>query len=312
MRTLKKEISFLIIGLLIITTLVIGALDDEVPMEITLGNQFPNISILELNDDTPGDSSMLLWPNTTQKIYCWGYVFEVDGYDDLTNAFGRIWDEGNYNYWDPQNNKYQYRNDSCAYSPTSEPGANAMVNCTFDVWFYANYSDWNCTITINDTFNHLVNSSGNATMEQIVAVDITNSTLNWSTVSIDTDYDPYVEFNVENEGNVRLDIEVDAYNNTATGTTDTIAFECDIGTIAVNRIAFNLTNASTGAVYGESTLLDVAGVVSSPQFDLVPQDGTFNIPTNRSGFLGINVPGNPMINGTCNGFLRVNGVNDEP
>ena len=285
----------------------------SIPTELIIGNQYANITGVELNDNVTGDNSVELSPNTTKEVYCWGYVFDIDGYHDIYNAWGTIYnqDVSGITYDSADDNRWHYENDTCQL--TEDYGladTNAILNCTFHVWYYANYSDWNCTITVNDTIFQATNGTDNATFEQLIAVDVLNDSIDWGTRSVDTDYDADLDVLIENEGNVRLDVELDAYNDTFSGTGSNRSFDCQIGYIPVDMMVYNL---SSGGIYSESTQFDNLSTVTATEFNLLQQDGTStDVPTNKSVYLGINIPALPTINGSCTGFLRVTGINNEP
>jgi hypothetical protein len=309
----KNTLLLILITVLISMTYLVFAhpVTQERPMNLTLANQAPNISYVTLkNVNYSVPDEMVLEANNRSLITCYGYAYDIDGYPDLTNAYGRIWNTDNSNYAAGDDNRWHYTNDSCQVTQSSDiPDVNALVNCTFGVWFYANYSQWNCTLTINDTGDHLVNGTDNASMNRLLAIDVVNSTIEWGERAVDTDYDTDLNVSVENEGNVEMDLQLDAYNDTAVGIPGNYSFSCQIGNIPARNIVFN---HSDGGVYSQSTRFSNESYINVSDFDLAPQDGTLNIPTNRSAYFGINVPGWPTINGTCTGWMRFDAVDGTP
>jgi hypothetical protein len=304
---------YLVIVLVLGITYVAFGLDtDVVSTTLDVAGQAPNITgvtLMNVNYTIPDE--IVLEAANQSTITCFGYVYDLDGYGDLDAAVGEIWNTDMVNYGDATDKRHLYRNTSCNLTEvTGQPNINALANCTFGVWFYANYSQWNCTITVNDTLNKAVNGTDNASVLPLLAVEIVNSSIEWGTIALGTPYDTNLNVSMENEGNVHMDIQVDAYNSTAVGIPSASSFDCQLGRIPTDVIVINDT---FGGVYADSTPLSNDTYVNVSDFNLLPQDGSvLDIPTNKSLYLGINIPESLVLNGTCNGFFRVDAVDGTP
>jgi hypothetical protein len=297
----------LVLGLISISIFVIAETSVDVPMTIMqIERQAPNITLVQLNDDTIGDDSIILNVNNYTTVNCFAYVFDIDGFHDINGSWARIWNTYSSSYDGVDDYRYHYTNDTCLITEYyGVQDANAIVNCSFNVLFYANYSEWNCTISVNDTRAQFVNGSDNASIESLIAIDITNTTIDWGILSLDTDYAANIEILIENQGNTPFDLEADVYNDS--GLTDSnYSFNCDIGYIPSDSVVYNL---SQGAPYSESSPFTNLSLVNIDYFDLFAQnDSSEVVPSNKTFYMGINIPPKPTINGTCSGYVRFNAV----
>lgn len=319
MRYLQKTILYILIILILGLSYFVFAAPtvQQRPMTLDIGNQGPNITNVQINDNISGDDSMILTAENTTIIWCGADVFDLDGYPDIYNSWAVIWNsdmENDFvNYSSSDDNRWHYTNNSCNITPvTGTPNVNARLNCTFVVQFFANYSQWNCTITVNDTGSQAVNGTDNATMEHLLALDVVNNSIDWGERAVDQDYDADLNVSVENTGNVILDLQLDSYHNASAPSPQELnySFNCSIGYIAVDQIVFNDTN---GGVYAQSTKLSNSSYINVSDFDLHPQTGLVTTsPTNKSTYFGINIPSWPTINGTCTGWMRFEGMDGTP
>jgi hypothetical protein len=282
----------------------------EIPMSLNISGQPTQIINVTLDDNVSAPLDEIdLSPGNYTTVYCSAYVWDLDGFADIQDATARIWHDDTSNYADADNSIYHYTNNTCNISEiTGDPTSNAYINCSFGVLFYANYSSWNCTLTVNDTTSYYVNGTDNASVNRLIAVNSPNQSIEWGYRSVDVDYDADLNVSVFNEGNVILDLQLDAYNDTAIGVPANYSFTCDIGNIPARSIVYNDTS---GGTYATSTRMSNETYINISDFNLNPQD-VGQSPSNNSIYLGINVPGSPTINGTCAGYLRIEGMDSSP
>lgn len=306
----RERLLFICIGIVIFSFLVFGAPVREIPTTLTIAGQPPNITNVELNDNISGDEQMILTAADTTIIWCAGDVYDLDGFPDLDSGNGTIWHRALSSYGAADDNRWHYTNSSCNLTEvTGTPNVNGLLNCTFEVWFYANYSEWNCSLWVNDTIGYKGNGTDNATMNRLVAVNSPNTTIDWGTRAVDYAYDTDLDVSVYNEGNVILDLQLDAYNETSVGIPSNYSFNCTLGQIPTDVIVYN---DSVDSPYAQSTSFSNSSYINVSDFNLDPQDGTTNSPTNKSAYFGINIPGQPFVNGTCTGWMRFEGMDGSP
>lgn len=283
---------------------VFGDTVREVPMTLEIANQPPIVSNVSLEDnDTIPLNELDLVAGNFSEIYCTADVRDLDGHTDLDTANGTIWHTARSSLLSSDDNRWHYTNSSCDIQQSTRTNVTSMVNCTFNVWFYANFSEWNCSIVVNDSAGYSRNGTDNSTMNKLIAVNSPNSTLEWGLRAVNTEYPADLNVTVENEGNVDLDLFMDAYNTTTAGVNSEHSFNCSTGYIAADRLVYNDTS---GGTYAESLSFVNTSQIDIQDFDLVPQTTGFSA-TNKSAYLGIYIPQFPTINGTCTGFLRLEG-----
>jgi len=102
-----------------------------------------------------------------------------------------------------------------------------------------------------------------------------------------------------NEGNVQLDLELDAFNQTGNyGDNSNQAFNCTAGTIPIGNLRYNDTQAGTYA--GSTQMIQNDGV--SVDFNLNHQTVDDADPSSQASWWSIGVPA-AGISGTCNGQI---------
>lgn len=306
----RNHILLTLVVVIVLSFIVFGQPVKEIPATLTIGAQAPNMTNIELNDNISGDDDMILAANDTTVIWCAGDLYDLDGFTDYDSGNGTIWNSDMLSFGDSEDNRYYYTNSSCDITEvTGTPNVNGLINCTFSVWFYANYSQWNCTLTVNDSYGYGVNGTDNATMNKLLAINSPNASIDWGVRAVDTAYDADLDVSIYNEGNVVLDLQLDAYNDTSVGIPSNYSFDCLTGQIRTDAIVYNGT---PGGIYADSTNLDNDTYLNITGFDLGPQDGTSNSPTNESAYFGIYIPSFPTINGTCSGWMRFEAMDGSP
>jgi hypothetical protein len=308
---MRKSVSILFIAIaLSLSFAVFGAPVKEIPMNLNISGQPPQFYNVTLEDNVSAPLDEIdLSPGNFTRVYCTADVWDLDGFTDLDSAYGRIWDPDMTTYAGVDDNRWHYTNDTCDISEiTGDPLLNARVNCTFHVWFYANYSDWNCTLTINDSTAFHVNGTDNSSINRLIAVDSPNQSIEWGYRAVNTEYDADVNVSVFNAGNVELDLQIDAYNSTSVGVPSNYSFDCQIGQIPTRGIVYNDTS---GGTYATSTRLSNETYINVSDFDLGAQTTGFS-PSNKSTYFGIYFDQYPTINGTCTGWMRFEGVDGTP
>lgn len=273
------------------------------------GNR-PNTTI-EVNEaGDSGDELVSLNENATQLISCWGTADDLDGLNDLQDLQAWLFAESSFRD-DADNRSVHYTNTTCDLSTLTVDGA---WNCTFNVPYYAENSTWTCAVNISDkggVYNDTINDT--VVFEDLLSLDVHNTTLDFGTKAVNVnDSSTSYEVLVHNLGNVQIDLQVDAYeaNATVDGTEiqSDSAFNCSVGQIPVNYLAFNTTETVNN--YATATHLSGPGLSPIVQFDLDHRedDGSpgFLYPTNRSSFWGVGVPDG--VAGTCHGRIIYVGV----
>jgi hypothetical protein len=122
----------------------------------------------------------------------------------------------------------------------------AVGNCTFEVYYYANPGNWNCSMTVIDNASLSDTQQDDINMADLLAIGLPDS-INYGTVNA-----TYVSLeqiaNVSNAGNVELNLSLSGYAQTEG---DGLAMNCSlgrVGNIPLDYEKYNLTSTTAGEV----------------------------------------------------------------
>jgi hypothetical protein len=226
---------------------VIGEPNATVQTQLNVGSVFPEVLNVSIEN---GASSYSLTPNSTKILTCTVRVRDFNGDSDLANVTAEFFDTSSSSFGDSDDNNEHYTNNTCALYTTGTWGGHsddeytAVANCTFALEYYANPSTWNCSATVNDTYNLKGNGNDSITISQLLAIglpdNINYGIVNATAVSLEN------QTNITNAGNVLFNISLEGYAQTEG---DGLAMNCSLGsngTIPVGFEKFNLTISNPG------------------------------------------------------------------
>ena len=311
-----RRISILAVLLLLPLALSVSASgNDTVDSIMNLAGNIPTSTIFFAVDGEAGGTPIELTPNATTTLSCWGVAEDLDGLDALDDtSFSTVIYADSENRFSDPNLTTVYRNDSCDVSGLTVDGT---WNCTYQVQYFAEPSDWTCAINLTNNpvtvqgqpnvyYNDTINTT--TTVEELIALYVHNRTVDFGLRAVDTNYTADTSVRVYNEGNVNLDLDLAAFNSSSTfEDASTQAMNCTIGFIPVNYMRFSLVENADDAS-GDLVSM-VAGVAapgvdsSSNTFDLAPRDdgqGTL-LPTFGTTYWAPAIPLNTA--GACTGRL---------
>jgi ABC-type cobalt transport system substrate-binding protein len=123
----------------------VGSPNVTVITNLTVGNVFPELSNVTVENNA---STLALTPNTTRRIYCSGLATDYNGWDDVKNASAMFFDNTSSSYNGADDNNLHYTNTSCTI--TQDGTYTDWINCSFDIWYYANPGIWTCTMILQE------------------------------------------------------------------------------------------------------------------------------------------------------------------
>ena len=292
--------------------------NDTVDSIMNLAGNIPTSTIFFAVDGEEDTGSIELTPNSTTTASCWGVAEDLDGLsaldpDGLTSV---IYSDSEDRFSD-ENLTTVYRNDSCDVSDLQVDGS---WNCTYEVQYFAEPSDWTCAVNITNNpvlvqgqenvyYNDTINTT--STVEELVALYVHNRTVDFGLRAVDTNYTADTEVRVYNEGNILLDLELDAFNSSSTFEDDsTQAMNCSIGHIPINYMRFSLIEDADDES-GDLVPMVAEGATGPQPFNLAPRndgDGTL-LPTFGSTYWAPAIPIDTA--GACTGRLMYIGTVSE-
>lgn len=302
-----KRLTTIAIFLLVSLSIGVFANNNEtVDTILNIHGNIPNSTIFFAVDGSEDYESIMLEPNQTTLLSCWGTAFDLDGMDDLNNLTAVIYSDS-VNRFGDENLSVLYRNDTC---DTTNLKTTGDWNCTFSVQYFAEPTDWTCIINLTNMDLEFYNDTINTTsiVEDLVALEVHNKTIDFGTRAVGEEYDAETEVLFYNTGNVVLDLMLDAFNRSSTFIDDsTQSFNCSIGSIPVENLRFSLTPSNPYDDPG-SIPMNATGATDSQPVGLAPQFGGSGslLPTSESTYWAIGIPMN--IAGVCTGHIMYIGL----
>jgi len=304
----KKTIIFLIfleIALLIILFSFfprqvfagVGSPNVTVKTNLTVGNVFPELSNISIENNA---STMALTPNASKTIYCWGLATDYNGWNDITFASGVFFDNTSSTYGGADDNNLHYTNNSCTI--TQDGTYTDWINCSFDIWYYANPGIWNCTLLVNDTKNKKGYGSDTINISSLLGLGLPDFIYYGEVNATEVSFENIS--NVTNYGNVKINLSLSGYGFTLS---DGNAMNCTLGAIkniSIMHEKYNLTDSHVGVLDLSQLIANYTNLTSAPvvkRYDLnYRQNDTFNEAINLT-YWRIYVP--IGVAGTCEGNI---------
>lgn len=231
-------------------------------------NSPPNVTYVNVEDDlaSPPDEIDLI-PATTKEVTCIARAMDYEGENSIVNATGRFYDNVASSYGGNIDNNEHYRNDSCAINYSYGSANEVEIYCTFDVWYYANSQDWNCTIWVEDNLSASSIGDDTSFINPLLALGL-DSILNFNLIFPDITEE--ATLNVTNYGNVEINLSLNGY---AFEENDGYSMNCSEGdgNISIEHEKFNLTASNSGAISLGELESEYTNLTSSPvtrQFNL--------------------------------------------
>ncbi|RMD45393.1 hypothetical protein D6829_02460, partial [Candidatus Pacearchaeota archaeon] len=134
-------------------------------------NSPPNVTNISVDDifQNPADEIDLTPANTTSVI-CSAIITDPDGIGQLSEYNSSFYSLNSSFFSDADDNNLHYTNSSCAVNTSYGGPTEASINCTFNVWYYANAESWACTIKAKDVFNTSSNSTDSTKINALLAL----------------------------------------------------------------------------------------------------------------------------------------------
>ena len=303
---MMRKMFFLVLAMFLFSfaTHVYATNNETVDSIMTIHGNIPTSTIFFAVAGEPDTGSITLEPNQTTLVSCWGTAFDLDGMDDLDNLTSVIYADSS-DRFAPENASVRYENNTCDLSDFNFGGG---WNCTFNVQYYAEPSEWTCAVNITNVdpefYNDTVNTT--STVEDLVALSVHNKTVDFGLRAVGINYTADTEVVVYNEGNVELNLQLDAFNSSSVFEDDSDqAFNCSIGHIPVHYLRFSLNDNDD---YLDAVPMEEVGATADQPLSLAQRvfgQGT-DLPTFASTYWAPAVPMN--IAGTCTGRIMYIGV----
>jgi hypothetical protein len=274
-----------------------GSPNITVITNLTVGNAFPEIANVSIENNV---SNLALTPNTTRKIYCWGNATDYNGWDDIKNASATFFENATSSYGAANDNNVHYFNDSCTLTQTGT--YTDAINCSLDIWYYANPGIWNCTLNATDNAGKSGYGWDTINISTLLALGLPDF-IYYGIVNA-TEISEENITNITNYGNVKINLSLSGYGFTAN---DNNSMNCTLGAIkniSIMYEKYNLTASTPGVLNFTQFNSSYTNLTSSPivkRFNLdFRQNDTINDAINTT-YWRIYVP--VGVAGTCQGNI---------
>src|SRR3989339_554911 len=213
-----------------------------VTTSLQVGEVYPELLNVSIDNSA---SSVTLVGNSTKTVLCEGLIRDYNNDSTLGNATAELFITSGSSYGGSNDNNLHYTNGSClintnfsSWGGVSDDDYHALAQCNFQIYYYANPGNWNCSLYVNDSvgFSDLQNDS--ITINQLSSIDY--SVVNSTSVSGEK------TVNVSNTGNVILNLSLSGY---AVTQGDNYSMNCTLGNIqniSIGYEKFRLNTSITG------------------------------------------------------------------
>ncbi|MBR9705057.1 hypothetical protein GOV12_06610 [Candidatus Pacearchaeota archaeon] len=290
----------------------VGSPNITVQTLVNISAVAPEVIYLEVNDL----NDITLNANSTVSVECVALLRDYNNDSFLNNLSAKIFRTTSL-YSDPDDNNSHYTNNTCIIDTTygsfngiPDDEYHALGNCTFDLWYYSDPNEWNCTMNVNNTFNYTHSNSTNTSVSELIAIDMPD-TISYGTVNATYMSGENIT-NISNVGNVALNLSLKGW---AIDEDDGNAMNCTYGTIkniTIEHEKYNLSASNPGELIlaqAEINYTNLTGSSVIEQFSLdYRRQDSYNDATNAS-YWRIYVPAG--VAGTCEGNIQFGATQSE-
>ncbi|MBU1199331.1 MAG: hypothetical protein KKF46_03420 [Nanoarchaeota archaeon] len=220
----------------------------SVKTTVNVTNAYPEI----LNITCNGDQAITLTAGSTKLVSCLIEILDYNDGDDVNYVNGTFYYNVNESS-DPDDNNTHYTNTTCTVNNTN--GFYANWTCAFDVWYYALNGTWEMNSTVNDSFGAKDNDYGNATVNTLLALNVT-SLIDYEDLAV-TETSSAIEANITNFGNVPINVTIYGFGGEDEVAYAGLAMVCDQRNITIDNERYDL---SAVTVYDSMTPLTSSAV----------------------------------------------------
>jgi len=229
-----------------------------------------------------------------RKVTCTSVMEDPEG-GPVLNASARFFSSGS-SYGSVDDNSTHYTNSSC-FVNSSYSGNTSLVNCTFEVFYYANSGNWTCLTSAQDNLSMRGNSTDGTFINSLLSVGV-QSKIDFGSVGTESVSNEKI-VNVTNYGNVAINLSLYGYGQNPG---DGLAMNCTTGNVTIGDERYNLTSSNPGLITGpqfDSNYQNLTGLYTVRKFDLNKKNNSFN--ATKPTYWRIKL--HPVVTGNCSGSV---------
>jgi hypothetical protein len=208
---------------------------------LTIGSVYPEVINVSIND---GVDSVDLVANGTRQVQCMVVVQDYNSDGDIRNVTAALFDATISYGSTPDNNNYY--NKTCALDRSYGDQYQALANCTFSIFYFANNATWNCTANVSDNASYSSTGFDMITFNELLALDLP-TTINYGIVNV-SEVSQENDTILRNQGNTMFNITLYGY---ARLPGDNLSMNCTLGNIkniSIGYEKYNLTISNNGTM----------------------------------------------------------------
>jgi hypothetical protein len=214
---------------------------------ITL-NSPPNVTSVFVDDSILlPENEIDLIPANISIVSCRAIIYEYDNETEIESARAEFFDNSSSFYGQADDNNYHYKNSSCFLNKSYGDVNEAEVNCTFNVWYYANFANWKCVVEVFDNLSLSENGSDYNFINSLLSIGIPDSPLDFGNIDSGKVSEEKI-LNITNYGNIGINLSIRGY---ALNDGDNLSMNCTLGSIkniSIEYEKYNLTTTNPGTL----------------------------------------------------------------
>jgi hypothetical protein len=236
---------------------------------------------------TMDPSPIGLTAGSSKDITCTATITDTDNWNNITTVNATIWDSVASTEGASDDDNEHYTDVSCDLG-TNTSATERPVTCSFSLHYHANPSTWTCKIRSYNSTNDAASNSNDATVNQLVALDVVEASINFGNMDLDETSSSDVSATVQNIGNIRIDVKLSGDS-----------FACSSGTLSPETVRYSATSGNS-----YSSMTELTGTAITLDLNIAKSTGS---PSTKDTYWKISIP-NSGVGGSCSNTITFTAV----
>ncbi len=228
-----------------------------------------------------------LTAGSTKTVTCSATITDTDNWNNTTTVNATMWDAIASTEGASDDDNEHYTAVSCDLG-TNTSATERPATCSFSLHYHANPSTWTCKIRSYNSTNDVASNSNDATVNQLVALDVAEASINFGSMDLNETSSSDVSATVQNIGNIRIDVKLSGNS-----------FICSSGTLSPETIRYS---ATPGNLYSDMT--ELTGTAIRLNLNIAKSTGS---PSTDDTYWKISIP-NSGVGGSCSNTITFTAV----
>lgn len=207
---------------------------------ITINTPPTSINLTIEDALTSPQNEIDLTPASTTYATCSGVLQDPEGGSSIQSVVAEFFSSSS-SSGSPDDANDHYTNSTCQINSTYGTSEQVMINCSFEIEYYAGFGSWQCQINATDNYSASTLASDTTTINTLLALGV-DPVIEFGAIDNEK-VGLEIETKVTNYGNVKMNLTLNGYGSTPG---DGNAMECGSPDIPIDYIKFNLTTSNSG------------------------------------------------------------------